>query len=147
MISKPVLFTITDDALTPSYAHVGDAGVDLCAAHGDIIYPGERKLVMTGLRLGMPENVVALVHPRSGLALKQGLTVLNAPGTIDSNYRGEIGVILYNSDKDRAVTIEIGDRIAQLVFQEVLTVDLHQVDSLDDTDRGEAGFGSTGVRS
>ena len=137
----------TSSDLIPTYANEGDAGADLRAAHGDIIYPGERKLVMTGIKLGLPENIVALVHPRSGLALRQGLTVLNSPGTIDSNYRGEIGVILYNSDKDRAVTIEIGDRIAQLVFQEVLTVQFERVDSLDTTNRGNSGFGSTGVKN
>jgi dUTP pyrophosphatase len=142
-----VKITVTDKALIPTYSQPGDAGADLRAAHGGIIYPGERKLVMTGVKLALPDNVVALVHPRSGLALKQGLTVLNAPGTIDSNYRGEIGVILYNSDSDRSVEIEIGDRIAQLVFQEVLTVEFEQVESLDETNRGEGGFGSTGVKN
>lgn len=138
---------VTDESLIPSYSQPGDAGADLRAAHGDIIYPGERKLVMTGVKLALPDNVVALVHPRSGLALKQGLTVLNTPGTIDSNYRGEIGVILYNSDKDKSVEIEVGDRIAQLVFQEVLNVKFEQVDSLDSTNRGDGGFGSTGVKN
>ena len=142
-----VKIVVTDESLIPSYSQPGDAGADLRAAHGYIIYPGERKLVMTGVKLALPDNVVALVHPRSGLALKQGLTVLNTPGTIDSNYRGEIGVILYNSDKDRSVEIEVGDRIAQLVFQEVLNVKFEQVDSLDSTNRGDGGFGSTGVKN
>lgn len=142
-----VKITATSPDLIPAYANEGDAGADLRAAHGDIIYPGERKLVMTGVKLALPNNVVALVHPRSGLALRQGLTVLNTPGTIDSNYRGEIGVILYNSDLHIPVTIEIGDRIAQLVFQEVLTVQFEQVDSLDATNRGDNGFGSTGVKN
>lgn len=133
----------TDESL-PRYALKGDAGADLRTTEQVDLAPGERTLAKTGVKIALPENVVALVHPRSGLALKQGVTVLNTPGTIDSNYRGEIGVILYNAS-DKNVSLQAGERIAQLVFQEVLTVEFEQVESLDDTDRGDGGFGSTGV--
>jgi len=128
----------------PTYALAGDAGMDLRAAETVLIGPGERALIPTGIRLGLPEGVVALVHPRSGLALKHGITVLNAPGTIDSNYRGEIGVILHNTSTDW-FDVDKGDRIAQLVFQQVLTVQFEQVDTLSESVRGVAGFGSTGA--
>jgi len=128
----------------PAYALPGDAGMDLRAAETVLIGPGERALIPTGIRLGLPEGVVALVHPRSGLALKHGITVLNAPGTIDSNYRGEIGVILHNTSTDW-FDVDKGDRIAQLVFQQVLTVQFEQVDTLSESVRGDAGFGSTGA--
>lgn len=128
----------------PAYALPGDAGMDLRAAETVLIGPGERALIPTGIRLGLPEGVVALVHPRSGLALKHGITVLNAPGTIDSNYRGEIGVILHNTSMDW-FDVDKGDRIAQLVFQQVLTVQFEQVDTLSESVRGDAGFGSTGA--
>lgn len=135
---------IAEDQLLPKYAHKGDAGADLRTTSTLVMHPRQRVLAKTGVKLALPENVVALVHPRSGLALKHGITVLNTPGTIDSNYRGEIGVILYNASDDLEI-IEAGERIAQLVFQEVLTVEFEQVESLDDTDRGDGGFGSTGV--
>lgn len=128
----------------PAYALPGDAGMDLRAAETVLIGPGERALIPTGIRLGLPEGVVALVHPRSGLALKHGITVLNAPGTIDSNYRGEIGVILHNTSTDW-FDVDKGDRVAQLVFQQVLTVQFEQVDTLSESVRGVAGFGSTGA--
>jgi len=128
----------------PAYALPGDAGMDLRAAETVLIGPNERALIPTGIRLGLPEGVVALVHPRSGLALKHGITVLNAPGTIDSNYRGEIGVILHNTSGDW-FDVDKGDRIAQLVFQQVLTVQFEQVDVLSESVRGDSGFGSTGA--
>jgi len=137
------VFISGDEDLIPKYALDGDAGADL-KANADYFLPaGFRELILTGVSIQLPKNMVALIHPRSGLALKHGITVLNAPGTIDSNYRGEIGVILYNTSNEHFV-IKRGDRIAQLVFQEVVTADFIQVDELSDTERGTAGFGSTG---
>lgn len=130
--------------LIPSYAHEGDAGMDLKSAERLTIKAGDRALIKTSVHLAMPKDLVALVHPRSGLALKFGITVLNTPGTIDSNYRGEIGVILFNTSNEDFY-IERGDRIAQLVFQNVVHPALKTVDTLDETDRGSGGFGSTGV--
>lgn len=141
-----ITISVDDESLLPVYASEGDAGCDLRSAKWYMIAPGKRVLVKTGVRLSLPAGIVALVHPRSGLALKSGITVLNAPGTIDSGYRGEVGVILYNaSDYDFA--IEPGDRIAQLVFQHHLTAtfDVVKNEELDETERGEGGFGSTGV--
>jgi dUTP pyrophosphatase len=135
---------VATDEMLPKYALDGDAGADLRAAEAGQILPGERLLVRTGVSVELPAGVAAFVHPRSGMALKYGITVLNTPGTIDSNYRGEIGVILYNASKTNFV-INVGDRIAQLVFQEVLTVQFEQVSSLDTSDRGTGGFGSTGT--
>lgn len=146
MTSKTIELTITDEALMPSYAREGDAGADLRSAIDAVIVPGERMLIPTGIRLSLPDNLVALVHPRSGLALKNGITVLNAPGTIDSGYRGEIGVILHNASND-VFLVNRGDRIAQLVFQEFTTAKFKLVDSLDSTLRGDGGFGSTGVKA
>jgi dUTP pyrophosphatase len=137
---------VNDPALIPTYAREGDAGADLRAAEDLIIPAGERALVKTGVKLALPDGVVALVHPRSGLALKHGVTVLNTPGTIDSGYRGEIGVILYNTSKQDFAVVT-GDRIAQLVFQQYLSVNFSRVQSLDETDRGDGGFGSTGIQS
>ena len=129
----------------PSYARQGDAGADLRATEDMTIYPGERKLVPTGVYMALPEGYVGLIHPRSGLAFNYGITVLNTPGTIDSGYRGEIKVLLINLGHfDRPFEIKAGDRIAQLVIQKYETAQFHLVDSLDETDRGEGGFGSTG---
>jgi len=135
---------VAENSQVPAYALPGDAGMDLRAAETVLIGPGDRALIPTGIRLGLPEGVVALVHPRSGLALKHGITVLNAPGTIDSNYRGEIGVILHNTSTDW-FDVDKGDRVAQLVFQQVLTVQFEQVDTLSESVRGDSGFGSTGA--
>jgi dUTP pyrophosphatase len=128
----------------PRYARDGDAGFDLLASAALTLEPGERRLVPTGVALAIPDGYVGLVHPRSGLAAKHGITVLNAPGTIDSGFRGEIQVILWNTS-DKPFNIEQADRIAQLVVQEFVTADLLEVLYLDDTERGQAGFGSTGV--
>lgn len=137
---------LVDEVPLPRYAHPGDAGLDLCAAEGLVLAPGERTAVATGLRIAVPEGWVGLVHPRSGLALRQGLTVVNAPGTIDAGYRGEVKVLLVNlGDEDVAITI--GDRVAQLVLQRVGRADVVEVEALDDTERGTGGFGSTGTRS
>ena len=135
---------VGDVAQLPKYALPGDAGMDLKASETVLIGPGERALVPTGIKLALPDGVVALVHPRSGLALKHGITVLNSPGTIDSNYRGEIGVILHNTSSEW-FDVDRGDRIAQLVFQQVLTVEFEQVDVLSESVRGDSGFGSTGA--
>jgi dUTP pyrophosphatase len=128
----------------PVYAQPGDAGADLKSAESIYIPPLERLMVTTGIKLEIPEGYVGLIHPRSGLALKHGITVLNSPGTIDSGYRGEIGVILFNTT-NKPFIINQGDRIAQLVIQKVETAEFEFVDVLDDTKRGDGGFGSTGV--
>lgn len=130
--------------LVPFYANVGDAGAHLRASDACVVYPRDRVLVKTGLKIALPVGYVALVHPRSGLALKHGITVLNTPGTIDSGYRGEVGVILYNAS-DQPFLVNKGDRIAQMVIQKYETAVFSVVDSLDETDRGSGGFGSTGV--
>ena len=130
--------------LYPTYANPGDAGADLRSAEDVVIGAHSHKLVKTGIKLEIPEGVVGLVHPRSGLALNYGITVLNAPGTIDSGYRGEIGVILYNTSHE-VFQVNKGDRIAQLVFQKFDTADFVAVDSVEDTERGAGGFGSSGV--
>lgn len=133
-----------DQELIPTFMHKSDAGCDLRAASDGIIGPLSRKLVGTGIAIQLPENYAAFVHPRSGLALKQGVTVLNTPGTIDAGYTGEIGVILFNSS-DEPFEYQRGDRIAQLVFQEIIQPTFIFVSQLEETDRGSAGFGSTGV--
>jgi dUTP pyrophosphatase len=128
----------------PSYAHPGDAGADLMTAVDVTLAPGERAMVPTGVALALPDGYAGFVHPRSGLAARCGLSIVNAPGTIDAGYRGEIKVVLVNLDPREPVTLRRGDRIAQLVVQRVETVDLVEVDTLDATDRGAGGYGSTG---
>lgn len=128
----------------PSYAHPGDAGADLRARESFTLGPGERMLVPTGVAVALPEGYVGLVHPRSGLATKHGITVVNAPGTVDAGYRGEIKVTLLNTDLHESMTFERGDRIAQLVIQRVERAVFVPVDSLDESARGTGGFGSTG---
>ncbi len=128
----------------PSYSHPSDAGADLHAREGAVLEPGERALVRTGIALAIPHGYVGLVHPRSGLATKHGITVVNAPGTVDAGYRGEIMVTLLNTDKAESFTINPGDRIAQLVIQKVEQAAFTPVDSLEETARGAGGFGSTG---
>jgi dUTP pyrophosphatase len=132
------------DLPLPSYAHPGDAGADLVAAEDVELLPGARAAVRTGVALAIPEGYVGLVHPRSGLAARLGVTVLNAPGTVDAGYRGEILVILVNHDRVNTVKISRGDRIAQLVVQRVERAVFQVVDELDDTVRGAGGHGSTG---
>ncbi|ASN38970.1 MAG: dUTP diphosphatase [Paeniglutamicibacter terrestris] len=128
----------------PSYAHEGDAGADLCAREDVTLAPGERVLVPTGVSLALPLGYVGLVHPRSGLATKHGLTVVNAPGTIDAGYRGEVKVTLLNTDTTTPIVLKRGDRIAQLVIQKVERAHFIEVSDLDDSARGAGGFGSTG---
>lgn len=132
------------DAVVPTYARPDDAGMDLTSVAQLQIAPGDRAAVPTGVAVAIPSGWVGLVHPRSGLARRQGLTVANAPGTIDAGYRGEIQVLLINLGPEE-VTIKVGDRIAQLVVQQVERAILVEVDELDATARGEGGFGSTGV--
>ena len=133
------------DIPLPRYARAGDAGLDLCAAARVVIGPGERVIVGTGLAIAIPPGFAGLVLPRSGLALRHGITALNSPGLVDSGYRGEVRVLLINHDPTTAVTVERGDRIAQLVVQAVEHVELVEVDELSASDRGAGGFGSTGV--
>lgn len=128
----------------PSYAHPGDAGLDLCASEDATLAPGGRAAVPCGIAIALPAGFVGLVHPRSGLARKHGITVLNAPGTVDAGYRGEVQVLLHNTDPDEPFTVRRGDRIAQLVVQKVATADLVEVTTLPGSDRGDGGFGSTG---
>lgn len=135
---------LSPDAVLPGYAHPGDAGMDLCSAQSLTIPPGGRALVHTGLAMALPAGYEAQVRPRSGLALKRGISVLNTPGTVDEGYRGEIGVILVNLG-DADFTVSKGDRIAQMVVAPVTRAQVVEVEELGDTDRGEGGFGSTGV--
>jgi dUTP pyrophosphatase len=128
----------------PSYAHPGDAGADLYAREDTTLAPGERRLVPTGVALALPEGYVALVHPRSGLAHKHGLSIVNAPGTIDAGYRGEIQVCLVNLDPSEPISLARGDRIAQLVIQEFVSARFVEADALPDSARGTGGYGSTG---
>jgi dUTP diphosphatase len=140
-----VLITRLDPAVPlPGYARPGDAGADLFAAQDVDLAPGERALVGTGVAIALPEGYAGFVHPRSGLAARHGVTLVNAPGTIDAGYRGEIKVILLNTDLARAVSLRRGDRIAQLVVQRVENVTFREVPALPESARGDNGFGSTG---
>ena len=144
-MSVRVQVRLLDEGLpAPAYAHDGDAGADLCAAADVEIPPGQRVLVGTGVAVALPPGYVGLVHPRSGLAARLGVTLLNAPGTVDSGYRGEILVNLINHDPVTTARIARGDRIAQLVVQRVERADFVVVEELSDTSRGAGGHGSTG---
>lgn len=132
------------DLPVPQRAHPGDAGVDLCATSDVTIEPGDRTLVGTGIAIALPVGTVGLIHPRSGLAAKSGLSIVNAPGTVDAGYRGELKVCLINLDPSTAVHIRRGDRIAQLLVQRVELPVFEEVDSLDETARGTGGYGSSG---
>ncbi len=131
------------DAVLPAYAHEGDAGLDLTSVAAVTLAPGERTAVPTGLAMAIPAGWVGLVHPRSGLARRHGITVANAPGTIDAGYRGEVLVLLVNLGAED-VSLAAGERVAQLVLQRVGQAEVVEVASLDDTSRGGGGFGSTG---
>lgn len=133
------------EAVIPSYAYAGDAGLDLRALETLVLKPFERALIPTGLAIAIPEGYAGFVQPRSGLALKRGLSIVNTPGLIDSHYRGELKIIAINLDPVNDIQIEKGERIAQLVIQEVPVVTLTVVDELDATDRGAGGFGSSGT--
>ena len=130
----------------PTYAYEGDAGLDLRSNEDVVLAPLERRLVSTGLAIAIPEGYAGFVQPRSGLALREGLSMANTPGLIDSHYRGELKVCAVNLDSTRPIHIEKGERIAQLVIQKVPVVTLVEVDELDTTDRGASGFGSSGVQ-
>ncbi len=143
MLSVPII-RLDPDLDLPSYARPGDAGADLVAAADVELAPGERKLVPTGIAMALPEGYVGLVHPRSGLAHRLGVTVLNAPGTVEAGYRGEILVNLVNHDPAATVKITRGDRIAQLLVQRVERAAFRVVDELPGTVRGAGGHGSTG---
>lgn len=141
-----VLISTTDDTVpVPAYAHPGDAGADLTTREAITLGPGERATVRTGVCIALPAGYVALVHPRSGLAAKHGVTIVNAPGTVDAGYRGEIKVTLLNTDARESVEFAVGDRIAQLVIQQVERASFVPVAALPGSHRGEAGFGSTGT--
>jgi dUTP pyrophosphatase len=128
----------------PAYAHPGDAGADLMTTVDVTLAPGERALVPTGISIAFPEGYVALVHPRSGLAARHGLSLVNTPGTIDAGYRGEVKLLLINHDTTETVELRRGDRVAQLVFQRVEQAVLTEVDALPESVRGTGGYGSTG---
>lgn len=131
----------------PSYAHPGDAGADLCASESLTLAPGERATVGTGVSIALPDGYVAFVVPRSGLAFKHGITIVNSPGTVDAGYRGEIKVSLLNTDSSSSFEIAAGDRIAQLIVMPVSRAHFIPVERLPGSHRGEGGFGSTGVNS
>lgn len=135
----------TDPGLeVPQYARPGDAGADLRLTEDTVLQPGERRLVGTGIAIALPEGYVGLIHPRSGLAARHGLTVVNTPGTVDAGYRGEIKVCLLNTDWDTAISLSRGDRIAQLVVQRVSRANFIPVSQLPGSVRGSGGYGSTG---
>ena len=144
IVSLPIK-RIDPEVELPSYAYAGDAGLDLRASEDVTLAPLERRLVSTGLAVAIPEGYAGFVQPRSGLALREGLSMANTPGLVDSHYRGELKVCAVNLDPERSIRIKRGDRIAQLVLQRVPAVTLVEVDELDETDRGAGGFGSSGV--
>lgn len=140
-----VLITRLDpDLPLPSYAHPGDAGVDLLITTDLTLAPGERALAPTGIAIALPDGYAAFVHPRSGLARDLGIGIVNAPGTVDAGYRGEITVLLVNHDRQRSAVLHRGDRVAQLVVQAVQRVTFHEVATLPGSARGAGGYGSTG---
>jgi len=145
MSSVEVLITRLDPELPlPRYAKGGDAGADIVSRIDITLAPGERALVPTGIAIALPDGYVALVHPRSGLAIKHGVTMVNAPGTVDAGYRGELQIILINHDQSESVSFKRGDRIAQLVIQKVEQAEFVEVRELPGSGRGSGGFGSTG---
>ncbi len=147
-MSLQVLITRLDpDVPLPKYGKPGDAGADLASRIDYVLPAGHRALIPTGISIALPDGYVALVHPRSGLAIKHGISMVNTPGTVDASYRGELQVILINHDLTEDFHIKKGDRIAQLVIQKVEKADFVEVSSLPGTDRGSGGFGSTGIKS
>lgn len=136
---------LNPDAVIPDYAHAGDAGMDLYSIQDDIIEPLTWKLIPTGLACKLPEGTEGQVRSKSGIALKNGVFVLNTPGTVDENYRGEIGVVLYNLNTKEPFVIKKGQKIAQYVINQIEYVETVEVKELDATNRGEGGFGSTGL--
>ena len=148
MSQVQVLITRLDpDLPLPRYAKPGDAGADIVSRVDITLAPGERALVPTGIAIALPEGYVALVHPRSGLAIKHGVTMVNSPGTVDAGYRGELQIILINHDRSESISFKRGDRIAQLVIQQVERAEFVEVSELPGSGRGKGGFGSTGVQA
>lgn len=144
--SVDVLVVRLDPGLPlPAYALPGDAGFDVCTTIDVTLEPGERAVVPTGIALALPDGYAAFVHPRSGLAARHGLTIVNTPGTIDAGYRGEVRVCLLNTDSREALKLHRGDRIAQIVIQPVVRAILHEAERLPGSHRGEGGYGSTGT--
>jgi len=135
---------IKDNAVIPDYAHTGDAGVDLYSTEDYLLKPGGRVLVSTGIKVAIPKGYEAQIRPKSGLALKHGLSIVNTPGTIDSGYRGEIQIIIINLGQEN-YKIEAGKKVAQMVIKKVEEAVFEEADSLDETSRNEGGFGSTGL--
>jgi dUTP pyrophosphatase len=131
----------------PAYAHPGDAGADLVSTEALRLEPGQRALVGTGVRIALPDGYVAFIVPRSGLATKHGITIVNSPGTVDAGYRGELKVTLLNTDAEQGYDIAVGDRIAQLIVMPVSRANFIPVDELPDSLRGVGGFGSTGYQT
>jgi dUTP pyrophosphatase len=148
MSQVQVLITRLDaDLPLPQYAKPGDAGADIVSRIDITLAPGERALVPTGIAIALPDGYVALVHPRSGLAIKHGVTMVNSPGTVDAAYRGELQIILINHDRSESISFKRGDRIAQLVIQQVERAEFVEVSELPGSGRGKGGFGSTGVQT
>jgi dUTP pyrophosphatase len=148
MSQVQVLITRLDpDLPLPRYAKPGDAGADIVSRIDITLAPGERALVPTGIAIALPDGYVALVHPRSGLAIKHGVTMVNSPGTVDAGYRGELQIILINHDRSESISFKRGDRIAQLVIQQVERAEFVEVNELPGSGRGTGGFGSTGVHA
>jgi dUTP pyrophosphatase len=144
MSVKILIKRLDPDVPLPQYAKGGDAGADIVSAVDITLAPGERALVPTGISIALPDGYVALVHPRSGLAVKHGVTMVNAPGTVDAGYRGELKLILINHDQKESVSFKRGDRVAQLVIQQVERAEFIEVQELPGSGRGTDGFGSTG---
>ena len=142
---KVKLTKIHEEAIVPKYAHPGDSGMDIYSVKDYSISPLGRRLIETGLTVEIPLGYEIQVRPKSGLALKSGITVLNTPGTIDSGYRGEIGVILFNSNQE-SYSVKKGDKIAQIVLQKVETIEFEEVSKLEESVRNTGGFGSTGIK-
>ncbi len=136
---------LTNDAIVPSYARYGDAGMDVYAIEEAVLKPGERKLISTGLAFEIPYGTELQVRPRSGLALKQGISIVNSPGTLDYGYRGELKILLINLGEEN-FEVKKEDRIAQVVLNRIEITDIEEVDELSETERGEGGFGSTGLK-
>lgn len=147
MSQVQVLITRLDpDLPLPRYAKPGDAGADIVSRVDITLAPGERAMVPTGIAIALPDGYVALVHPRSGLAIKHGVTMVNSPGTVDAGYRGELQIILINHDRSESISFKRGDRIAQLLIQQVERAEFVEVRELPGSGRGKGGFGSTGVQ-
>jgi dUTP pyrophosphatase len=147
-VDVPIIAPVLDGTtVVPSYSHPGDAGADLVAAEAVHLEPGERALVATGVRIALPEGYAAFVVPRSGLAAKHGISIVNSPGTVDAGYRGEIKVSLINTDIRSAYDVAVGDRIAQLIIMPVTRAVFIPVEELSDSARGDGGFGSTGYQA